>query len=271
VSEQPDIWGDVPEADDVPPDLWEPYTGQARPIGEDGLWLPSPALCEWVRERSEHVLIGFSMGKDSITTWLRLREHWPAENLHPYFLYTHPHTAHEHRSLAYYERELGTRIIRLPHKAVFHYLNDGIFQTPANLPVIWGALLHDFEYRDIYALIAQDLGIEDTQPWVAHGVRSADSPMRRMLFQKNGPWRPRDRVFYPIHDFYVADVRAALDRTGIKLPVDYRMFGRSYDGLDARFTGPLRKHFPEDYERLTELYPLVGLDQWRRGGPHPDE
>jgi 3'-phosphoadenosine 5'-phosphosulfate sulfotransferase (PAPS reductase)/FAD synthetase len=266
-------WDELPtaDADDVLGEAWEPYSGDERPIGPDGTWLNSRALCAWVRERSEHLLVGFSMGKDSISTWHRLREFWPAANLHPYHLYMSPHLGNEERSLRYYEREFGTKIMRLPNRSVFRLLNDGAFQSPANLPVIWGAQLPDFRYRDIYDLMAVDLGIEETKPWVAHGVRSADSPMRRMLLQKHGPWRPSERVFYPIHDWYVADVRRCLTETGTKLPVDYRLYGRSFDGLDARFTGPLRKHFPEDYAALTDLYPLVGLDLWRRGGDKPDE
>ena len=275
------MWEDVPEA---MPNLgpgWQPWEGD-QPLDDNGVWLDSKALCAWVRERTDHVLVGFSAGKDSIATWHRLREYWPAANLHPYHLYVHPDLQFVERSLRYYEEEFGRPIVRLPHRSVFRFLNDGVFQTPANLPVIWGAGLLDLSYSDIYDLMAADLGLEDEQPWVAHGVRSADSPMRRMLLQKHGPWRPTERVFYPIHDWYVRydparpetegrNIADCLRATGTKLPVDYRLYGRSFDGLDHRFTAPMREVYPEDYERLQSLYPLVGLDSWRRGGPKPDE
>lgn len=265
-----ELWEDTPEAMPHLGVAWQPWEGE-QPVAEDGTWLDSKALCAWVRERSEHVLVGFSTGKDSIATWHRLREFWPAANLHPYHLYVHHRLEFVERGLRYYERELGRPILRLPNRSLFRFLNDGVFQSPANLPVIWGAGLPDLSYPDIYDLMAVDLGIEDTQPWVAHGVRSADSPMRRMLLQKNGPWRPSERVFYPIHDWYVRDIKDCLRATGTKLPVDYRLYGRSFDGLDHRFTEPMRKVFPEDYDALQSLYPLVGIDSWRRGGPKPDE
>lgn len=278
-----DYYGwDEDSAEPFIPPAWEPYTGDDRPISEDGTWLDSKALCAWMRERTDHVLVGFSTGKDSIATWHRLREYWPKENLHPYFLYLSPHMGMVERSIRYYEREFGVHITRLPNRSVFRFLNDGVLQTPANLPIIWGANLHDFTYPDIYDLIADNLGLTDEMPWVAHGVRSADSPMRRMLLMKHGPWRPNERVFYPIHDWYVRydpkrpetkgrNIADCLKATGTKLPVDYRIYGRSFDGIDHRFTAPLREHFPEDYEALRDLYPLIGLDSWRRGGPHPDE
>ncbi len=53
---------------------------------------------------------------------------------------------------------------------------------------------------------------------------------------------------------------AVIERHGIKLPVDYEMFGRSFDGIDWRFVEPLRKHLPEDYERLRFWFPLVEMD-----------
>ncbi|MEV8372999.1 hypothetical protein AB0P21_09695 [Kribbella sp. NPDC056861] len=261
-----DLWDAVPEAaqGELLPG-WEPYASDERPISAAGTWLDSAGLCAWVRERTDHVLLGFSAGKDSIATWHRLLEYWPAENIHPYHLYLSPHLGFVNRSLDYYELEFGRPILRLPNRSVFRFLNDAVFQTPSNLPVIWGAQFPDFTYPDIYELIAEQLGLTEHRPWVAHGVRSADSPMRRMLLNKHGPWRPNERVFYPIHDYYVRDIRRVLEETGTRLPVDYHLFGRSFDGLDHRFTKPIRDTFPEDYRALTDLYPLVGLDSWRRG------
>ena len=59
---------------------------------------------------------------------------------------------------------------------------------------------------------------------------------------------------------------AVIKRHGIKLPVDYKLFGRTFDGIDYRFVGPLRKHLPEDFERLRFWFPLIDLEILRREG-----
>jgi hypothetical protein len=57
-----------------------------------------------------------------------------------------------------------------------------------------------------------------------------------------------------------ADVMADIERHGIKLPVDYELFGRSFDGIDYRFVKPLRDRLPKDYERIKFWFPLIDLE-----------
>jgi len=54
-------------------------------------------------------------------------------------------------------------------------------------------------------------------------------------------------------------IRAA----NIRLPVDYRWFGRTLDGLDYRFLAPLKAHAPRDYARVLEFFPLAELELFR--------
>ena len=42
------------------------------------------------------------------------------------------------------------------------------------------------------------------------------------------------------------------------LPVDYEMFGRSFDGIDYRFISPIKERFPDDYARILEWFPMAG-------------
>ena len=60
----------------------------------------------------------------------------------------------------------------------------------------------------------------------------------------------------------VADV---IKRAGVELPVDYAWFGRSFDGIDARFLVPLKQHAPRDYQRVLEVFPLAELEVFRHG------
>lgn len=238
---------------------WQGWTGKTPE--KDIL---SGDLCAWVRQRTDTVLLGLSFGKDSLAAFLRLREHFDLDKIIGYHLYVVPRLGFQERSLSYYRRTLGIKILNLPNRSTFRMLNDGVQQAPQNLPVIWGAGLPDLEYRDLYWHIADAAGVNDRMPWVAQGVRAADSPQRRMNISSRGPWVLPDRVFYPVWDWRKADVRAALSREGVRLPVDYRLFGRTFDGIDHRFLAPLREEFPEDYQRVCDWFPLAVTDELRR-------
>ena len=47
------------------------------------------------------------------------------------------------------------------------------------------------------------------------------------------------------------------------MPIDYEWFGRTYDGIDYRFTSVLKEKSPADYERVKAAYPLVEVDIMR--------
>jgi hypothetical protein len=53
---------------------------------------------------------------------------------------------------------------------------------------------------------------------------------------------------------------ASIERYGVKLPIDYELFGRSFDGIDYRFAKPLRERLPEDYERIKFWFPLIDVE-----------
>ena len=52
-------------------------------------------------------------------------------------------------------------------------------------------------------------------------------------------------------------------RHHIELPCDYAWFGRSFDGIDKRFTKVLKDKAPDDYATLLEWFPLLEVDHVR--------
>ena len=54
-----------------------------------------------------------------------------------------------------------------------------------------------------------------------------------------------------------------IESHGLKLPVDYKWFGRSFDGIDRRFTEVLKQRDPEDFEVLRSWFPLLEADHVR--------
>lgn len=206
------------------------------------------------------VLLSFSCGKDSIALWLKLKEVF--DYIIPFYMWLVPGLEFVEDSLRYYEQFFGTRILRVPHPSFYRMLNNFIWQTPERVAIIRAARLPEIDYDDITALITQQYQLP-ADTFTTTGIRAADSPNRRANIHKHGPINWTRRTFYPIWDMKVAELDELLTDSQIALPVDYEIFGRSFDGLDARFLGPIKEHFPGDYKKVLEWFPLAELELMR--------
>lgn len=209
-----------------------------------------------IREQTDTILLAFSCGKDSIGAWLECRKHFP--RIIPFYMYLVPDLEFVERSLAYYEDWFGCRIARFPHPSLYRMLNNAVFQAPENKQAILRAGLPYFSYADVYEALREKHGVPDA--WCATGVRAVDSPYRLIALKKYGPINAKIKQFYPIHDWRLDRLIAEIEAAGIKLPVDYRLFGRSFDGIDLRFLQPIKDTFPRDYQRILDLFPLAQLE-----------
>lgn len=222
--------------------------------------LTGPETIARVRETQSETLLAFSTGKDAIASWLAIRDSF--DKVHPYYLYLVPGLEFVEESLAYYEQFFGTKIARLPHPSLHRWLNTFTFQPPERVAVIKQANLPWFDYKDIRQVMIEDHGLQENM-LVADGVRAADSPMRRIAIKTHGPITLNQGRYHPIWDWLKADLIACFRKAGVKLPIDYTLFGRSFDGLDLRFLLPLKKHRPQDFRRVLEWFPLAELEIYR--------
>lgn len=214
-----------------------------------------------IRAQTDTILLAFSCGKDSIAAWLACRPHF--RRIVPYYMYLIPDLEFVERSLHYYEEWFGCRIIRVPHPSLYRMLNNFVFQSPEHCAVIERVNLANFEYLDMQDAIREHLGL-GLECFVASGVRAVDSPYRMIALKRYGAISERKRQFFPVWDWRKQQVVDAIRESGVKLPVDYRLFGRSFDGIDYRFVAPIRRHFPNDYRRIQQWFPLVDLEILRR-------
>lgn len=213
-----------------------------------------------VRDKQNETLLAFSRGKDSIAAWLAIREHF--DQVHPYYMYRIPGLEFVEESLAYYEQFFGVKIHRMPHPALHRWLNNCVFQPPERVKVIQQAGLPEHSYDDVRQAVAKMHGLpEDTL--MADGIRAADSPIRRVAILKHGPISWSKHLYHPVWDMTIDPMLDLLKRYGLKLPADYTLFGRSFDGLDLRFLLPLKKHRPADFRKVLEWFPLADLEVFR--------
>lgn len=206
-------------------------------------------------------LLAFSTGKDALASALAMREHFD-EIVMVYFELV-PGLSFVRESLAYYEEFFGQKIYRLPHPTFYEWLRTSAFQTPSRIGLIAGFdLPAEYDYMAAHDMLREHEGLDEAVP-CANGIRAADSPMRRVSLMTHGPISYTSRQWSPVWEFKKQDVLDILDRNAVKLPVDYRVFGRTFDGLDYRFVKPLKEHFPDDYAKVLEWFPLVELGIWR--------
>lgn len=226
----------------------------------------SAELCERMAAECDTAILAFSTGKDSIAAWLQLRKYF--KRIIPYYCYLVPGLQFVEDSLKYYEDFFGCHIYRLPHKGLFVWLNALVWQPPYRAPIITMNVLPDIdEYNDdvIGDIIRGAEGLPESA-YIATGIRMADSPFRRISIKSHGAINHNTKHFYPVYDWVKEDLIREIDEAGVKLPVDYRMFGRTFDGTDYRFLKPMKEWFPDDYERLLEWYPYAELEIARREG-----
>lgn len=230
------------------------------PITIDGIKTSAEIRAEIAAE-GKPVLLGFSRGKDSLAAWLAMRE--AGIEVVPYHLYSVPGLRFITESLAFYQDWFDTPIVNLPHPSLYRWLNAFTFQPPERCAVIEAAQFPEPTYQEIADALREDLNMAGA--WNCDGVRAADSPNRRMSVVTHGPVREHLRKVSIIWDWRIADVRETLARHDCPLPVDYEWFGRSFDGIDYRFTDSIRRHAPADYQTILDWFPLADLEDFRRG------
>lgn len=221
----------------------------------------STDLRRYVREKSgSTVILSFSCGKDAIAAWLALRPHF--ERVIPFYLYLVPGLEFIEEGLSYFERFFGTKILRYPQPNLYRMLKDKVFQTPERAVVLRENDLTPLTYDEIEGTVRAKNAVP--KAFMATGVRAADSPVRRSSITKHGALNPTRRTFFPVFDWNIKEVHSAIHNSKIRLPVDYRMFGRTFDGIDERFLWPVKKYYPRDYARILEVFPLAELMLHRR-------
>lgn len=219
---------------------------------------PSEAIIQTVAEKSGgQVVLAFSGGKDAIAAWIALKR--AGVKVFPYFYYAHPHLEFINRTIDYFEQEFGEKILRVPAPGIYRWWKSCALASPEQLPVCVSASLPVYDANGLQAAVHWHLKLPETT-FTALGVRAADSIFRRAMFKRSGAINHKARKFYPVWDWTKEAVRVEIAKAKLKLPIDYWLFGRSFDGLDYRFIAPVKKHFPNDYERLREYFPMIDAE-----------
>lgn len=217
----------------------------------------SENLCRQIAEISPTAICSFSMGKDSIGASIQMQRHF--ERVEYVFLYMVPGLEFQEIALSYYEHKFRTKIKRMPNPSFYRQINALMYQPPSNVDIIDEINLYEGTYDEVFAAAKYDWKIPDST-FVGVGVRSSDSLARRASVKQSGGVNYKRKQFFPIHDWDSKTLVREIRQSGIKLPIDYNVWGRSFDGFDYRFLKPLKDNFPKDYEKVKEFFPLIELE-----------
>lgn len=208
-------------------------------------------------------LVAFSRGKDALGTVIAMREE--GFELGLYHLEGVPGLRIVSESLAYYERVFDTKILRLPHPGLYRQLHHMVYRPPHQFRIVEqsAAFQGEWEYEDVGAAARQHYGFPESA-FVCTGIRAKDNLQRRTAIIVHGPIVTSRRTCHAIWDWGSVELEAALRKHSVALPDDYRLFGRTFDGISARYTMKLRDMgYRDDYDRIMELFPLAEADVYR--------
>jgi hypothetical protein len=218
---------------------------------------PSSAIRSRLREQGKQI-VSFSRGKDCVAAAIALME--SGCEVEFYHLYLVPGMRLVEESLAEYERFFGKKILNLPHPSLYRWFQNHIYRPPHECSAIEQSILWNcrWTYEDVNAAARSYFGLPSA--YVCTGVRAADSLVRRAAMLTHGPIS-KDGLCHAVWDWKSDDVEQSILRAGCFLPDDYRLFGRSFDGIDARFLIPLRDGpYRDDYERILNIFPLADIN-----------
>lgn len=222
----------------------------------------SEQLCKKLATENDSVICSFSMGKDSIGAAIQMQRHF--ERVEYVFMYMVPNLEFQEIGLAYYEGVFGKKIKRMPNPSLYRQLNALMYQHPGNVDTVFSKNLFECKYDDIFAAAKHDYGLPE-ETFVGVGVRASDSLARRTSVMQTGGVYLNRKQFFPVFDWNISRLVSEIRQAGIKLPVDYKIWGRTFDGFDHRFLKPLKDNFPNDYEKIREFFPLIDLELKRYG------
>ena len=192
---------------------------------------------------TREVIVAFSGGKESAATLDMCSRYF--DRVAAFFLYICPNLSFQERQLEWYESRYGVDIIRLPHPMCSEFMRYGVFRDfDPNVPIIG--------INDVYSHVRRLTGMQ----WVAAGERIDDSIVRRAMIKHSGTVDAKRGRFYPVANWSKADIMRYIKLHNLRQGNDSRVLGFSFRGLEGRQLWAIKKHFPEDYEKLKALYPF---------------
>ena len=193
---------------------------------------------------TDRVLVSYSGGKDSIVTLDLCAKHFGT--VQAFFMYQVPGLSFQERILKWAERKYGLEILRVPHWDLSDYMRLGAWHAPDDD-------VSKLRTIDIYGHVRQKTGIW----WIAAGERIADSIVRRAMITRDGSINDKRGRIFPLAHWRKRDVVAYVRREKLRVSEETEVLGFSFRDIDPKSLYLVKQHYPADYERILEFFPLA--------------
>jgi hypothetical protein len=165
---------------------------------------------------------------------------------------THPDEA------SYFQNKFNERVYQFPSTLWAEHIDNALFQKPIKAREKFrnniGQYCLDSYTKDMYdEVLAETLGGDV----VFHlGIRYTDGIRRYQLLMKNGC--SFNNKFYPIASFQIKDIQDILERNDCLLPIEYKLWGISFESPRAWNINLIKENCPETYSQIKQIFPLIG-------------
>ena len=196
------------------------------------------------------VLFSSASGKDSIAL---------LEMMHPYFreivciyMYVVKNLEHINRYIGWAQsRYPNARFVQVPHYSVYSFIKVGFLGCRKNpKQKLW-------TLAEITDKVRERFGIE----WAFFGFKQSDSLNRRLMLRTytDEAICEKTKICYPLSTYKNGDVLRYIEDHHLIRPETYGGESQSSgtDITDIHYLLYLREHFPDDLQRLFDMYPMA--------------
>lgn len=199
---------------------------------------------------TDSVIMSFSMGKDSIVAYDLCCQYF--KHVYPFFMYLVRGLEFQERTLRWYERKYGNEIIRVPHFENSNLMKYGAYRDyDDNVPIT--------TINDTYDYVRDMTGAE----WIADGERITDSIVRRAMIKHSGAIDVKRKVFHPVANWHKDDVLKYIQYKQLYLSREQTKIGFSLASLDGRELSIIHEMYPNDYQKILEIFPFADASRKR--------
>jgi hypothetical protein len=122
--------------------------------------------------------------------------------------------------------------------------------------------LKNYTHQQLRDWVCDDAGWNSREIMAAIGIRASDNLLRRTVLISRGAIIRNQQVFYPIWDWNKDRLLNEINKNNIKLPDDYLLFGRSFDGFHYGYLKVIKDQRPDDWKKILEWMPLAEAELW---------
>lgn len=203
---------------------------------------------------TQSVNVGVSLGKDSVCTLDLCVRYFRKVN--PYFMYIVKGLPFQENYIKYLEDRYGVSILRVPHWMLGDLYACGYYRESNSIT----------DQSPHITVKDMELYLSDVFQcdWFATGQMMCESIERNAMIKSVGEVDEVNHRIYPLAEWSPMKVKSYLMQKRINLAPEYQYLNRSIGDLRPENLECLKKHFPEDYEKVKRVFPYVEALSARR-------